>query len=80
MNIMPLLASLSSPCCCLWRLSVERWFSRITAGGELAVFNVVFEVAALLCEQFHIEGGKVVSPIRWVAPSRLCPALKCLGG
>ena len=63
---MPLL-----PCCSLWRLSGERWSSHITAGGELGVFNVVFEVAALLCEQFRIEGGKVVSSIHWVAPSQL---------
>lgn len=47
--------------------------SRITAGGELAVFNV--EGAALVCEQFHIEGSKVVSSIHWVALSQLSAQL-----
>ena len=49
--------------------------SRITAGGELAVFNVVFKGAALVCEQFHIEGSKVVSSIGWVALSQLSAQL-----
>lgn len=51
----------------LWCLGAEvlegkSLTSHITAGGGLDVLNMALVITVPLCEQFHIEGGKLLPP------------------